>query len=107
MRTLGVLIDRIPLFAWAVLVKIILLLLSLPVLGGAITILLIDRNLNTSFYDVEEEIQFLSTFILIFWTSWSVYFNFTWIWFRFLFYVILIVDVIGLINRIVELIEFY
>jgi cytochrome c oxidase subunit 1 len=26
-------------------------LLSLPVLAGAITILLTDRNLNTSFYD--------------------------------------------------------
>ena len=50
-RALGVLIDRIPLFAWAVLVTVVLLLLSLPVLGGAITILLTDRNLNTSFYD--------------------------------------------------------
>ena len=51
LRTLGILLDRIPLFAWAVLVTTILLLLSLPVLAGAITILLTDRNLNTSFYD--------------------------------------------------------
>ena len=51
LRVIGIVIDRIPLFAWAVFVTAILLLLSLPVLAGAITILLTDRNLNTSFYD--------------------------------------------------------
>jgi len=51
LRTLGILIDRIPLFPWAVFITAILLLLSLPVLAGAITILLTDRNLNTAFYD--------------------------------------------------------
>merc|ERR1712020_234872 len=39
LRVFGILLDRIPLFA-------------LAVLAGAITILLTDRNLNTSFYDV-------------------------------------------------------
>nr|YP_010230037.1 cytochrome c oxidase subunit I [Diaphanosoma excisum]QST19919.1 cytochrome c oxidase subunit 1 [Diaphanosoma excisum] len=51
MRSQGMTLDRIPLFAWAVGITALLLLLSLPVLAGAITMLLTDRNLNTSFFD--------------------------------------------------------
>jgi len=51
MRTRGILLERIPLFVWAVKITAILLLLSLPVLAGGITILLTDRNFNTTFFD--------------------------------------------------------
>nr|YP_010926073.1 cytochrome c oxidase subunit I [Piagetiella africana]WKF19586.1 cytochrome c oxidase subunit 1 [Piagetiella africana] len=39
------------LFNWSVLVTAFLLLISLPVLAGGITMLLMDRNFNTSFFD--------------------------------------------------------
>jgi len=39
------------LFVWSVLITVFLLLLALPVLAGAVTILLIDRNFSSTFFD--------------------------------------------------------
>lgn len=44
-------IELISLFSWRILITTFLLLLALPVLAGRITILLTDRNFNTSFFN--------------------------------------------------------
>lgn len=44
-------INRLNMFIWSIFVTIFLLILRLPVLAGALTILLIDRNFNTSFFN--------------------------------------------------------
>jgi len=51
MRNPGLTLFKMPLFAWAILITAILLLLSLPILAGGITLLLTDRNFNSSFYE--------------------------------------------------------
>ena len=52
MRSIGLHMINMPLFTWAVFFTAILLLLSLPVLTAAVTLLLMDRNFNTGFYEV-------------------------------------------------------
>jgi len=47
----GQVLHKVPLFGWAIFVTAVLLLLSLPVLAGGITMLLFDRNFNTSFFE--------------------------------------------------------
>ena len=52
MRCPGIRLHKLALFGWAVVVTAVLLLLSLPVLAGGITMILTDRNFNTSFFEV-------------------------------------------------------
>lgn len=52
MRTNGMSLHKMPLFVWATFITAFLLLFSLPVLSAGVTMLLMDRNFNTSFFEV-------------------------------------------------------
>ncbi len=51
MRAPGMGWGRLPLFVWSLLVYAILLILALPVIAGAVTMLLTDRHFGTNFFD--------------------------------------------------------
>ena len=51
MRARGIYLFKMSLFVWSILVTSCLLILIIPVLAGGITMLLFDRNLNTTFFD--------------------------------------------------------
>src|SRR5436190_7738766 len=50
MRAPGMRLTRMPLFTWAIDVYSVMIIIAGPVLAGALTMLLMDRNYGTSFY---------------------------------------------------------
>ncbi len=51
MRTPGMTMHKMPLFVWSILVTAILIVVAIPVLAGAVTMILTDRNFGTTFFD--------------------------------------------------------
>ncbi len=51
MRAPGMTWGRIPLFIWTVLIYAVLLIIALPVIAAAVTMLLADRHFGTHFFD--------------------------------------------------------
>jgi len=51
MRAPGQGLHKAPLFVWAMLSQSVIIILCIPVLAGALTMILTDRNFNTAFFD--------------------------------------------------------
>jgi cytochrome c oxidase subunit I len=51
MRTRGLSWGRLPLFLWTILVYSIMIILAMPVIAAAVTMLLTDRHFGTHFFD--------------------------------------------------------
>ncbi|MCL4154379.1 UNVERIFIED_CONTAM: hypothetical protein GTU68_015460, partial [Idotea baltica] len=51
MRAPGMTLMKMPLFVWTWLITAFLLIASMPVLAGALTMLLTDRHFGTAFFD--------------------------------------------------------
>jgi len=51
MRAPGIRLHKLALFGWGITITSVLLLTTLPVLAGGITMILTDRNFNTSFFE--------------------------------------------------------
>ncbi len=51
MRAPGMSWGRLPLFIWGILIYAIMLIIAMPVIAGAVTMLLTDRHFGTHFFD--------------------------------------------------------
>jgi cytochrome c oxidase subunit I len=54
MRAKGMSWGRLPLFIWAILTYSVLIIFAMPVIAGAVTMLLTDRHFGTHFFDPTE-----------------------------------------------------
>ena len=54
MRAPGMTWSRLPLFVWSMLTYSILLIIVIPVIAGAVTMLLLDRHFGTHFFDATQ-----------------------------------------------------
>ena len=54
MRAKGMTWGRLPLFIWAILTYSVLIIFAMPVIAGAVTMLLTDRHFGTHFFDPTE-----------------------------------------------------
>jgi cytochrome c oxidase subunit I len=54
MRAPGMRWSRLPLFIWSILTYSILLIVVMPVIAGAVTMLLLDRHFGTHFFDATQ-----------------------------------------------------
>jgi cytochrome c oxidase subunit 1 len=52
MRAPGMSWSRLPLFVWSILAYSLLLIIAIPVVAGAVTMLLLDRHFGTHFFDI-------------------------------------------------------
>jgi cytochrome c oxidase subunit 1 len=54
MRAPGMSWSRLPLFIWSIMAYSLLLIIAIPVIAGAVTMLLLDRHFGTHFFDAAE-----------------------------------------------------
>merc|ERR1712232_1467035 len=81
LRSYCLTLKTMPLFLWALFITAAMLLLTLPVLSGALLMVLADLHSNTLFLSsLWRRSCTLSTLILVFWTSRSLYLNNSSIW---------------------------